>query len=277
MNQKQYKVINTQASNKAVCLISFALDQKTIEYERTVYSFMDMFGFLGGLYDFLYFCGYFCIAFFQTRLFDYTVFSGLYHLEVESKEDNHEEKTAGQLESMIRAMPGMIKSQDNINNEWIEFSKEEDNKHNYEDKKNLNERNKSDPYSLIQTDHERVSLEHTNTHTQKIEKAKEALKNRRRFDYKWHHMLPHLRFLLCWKRFKSFRRDIKTHEKLYSNCLHRLNQELDLISVLKSLRRLEILISSTMNEHQKHLSDFSKCHTIPKLQTCLGTNFWLKI
>ena len=117
VNQKQYKVINTQASNKAVCLISFALDQKTIEYERTVYSFMDMFGFLGGLYDFLYFCGYFCIAFFQTRLFDYTVFSGLYHLEVESKEDNHEEKTAGQLESMIRAMPGMIKSQDNINNE----------------------------------------------------------------------------------------------------------------------------------------------------------------
>lgn len=111
VNQKTYKIINNQASGGAVGVISFALDKQTIEYERVVYSFIDMFGFLGGIYDFMYFCGYICIFFFQNRLFNYAIFSNLYHVEVEPKEEklsDHEDKT-NPLDNLIKTPPNLLK------------------------------------------------------------------------------------------------------------------------------------------------------------------------
>lgn len=87
VNEKQYKMINNKVSNGSVGFISFALDKNTIEYERVVYSFIDMFGFLGGLYDFVFFCGYMSIICIQNKLFNYALFSRLYHLEAESSEN----------------------------------------------------------------------------------------------------------------------------------------------------------------------------------------------
>ena len=55
---KNIKTINQVATGGAVAFISVGPDPKTIQYERTVYSLFDLFGYLGGLYDFMLFIGF---------------------------------------------------------------------------------------------------------------------------------------------------------------------------------------------------------------------------
>ena len=52
------RISNPIMMNKALCQGVVNLDRKHEQYERTVYSFFDMFGFLGGLFDTLAFSGY---------------------------------------------------------------------------------------------------------------------------------------------------------------------------------------------------------------------------
>ena len=67
--------------------ISFKLDKVTEEYERVVYSLLDMFGYLGGLYDFSFLFGFALVSGFQNKLYYNEIISKLYQTEkVEKKE-----------------------------------------------------------------------------------------------------------------------------------------------------------------------------------------------
>ena len=53
----KFRLYNSQSSGQLV-FISISLSHESEQYERAVYTFLDMFGYLGGLFDFLYFIGY---------------------------------------------------------------------------------------------------------------------------------------------------------------------------------------------------------------------------
>ena len=52
------RVVNPAFIANALCSAILNLDRKHEQYERTVYSFFDLFGFLGGLFDTLAFGGF---------------------------------------------------------------------------------------------------------------------------------------------------------------------------------------------------------------------------
>ena len=58
IGNKNIRTINSVASGGALVFITVASDPRTIQYERTVYSLLDLFGYLGGLYDFMLFVGF---------------------------------------------------------------------------------------------------------------------------------------------------------------------------------------------------------------------------
>ena len=76
-----------------VAFITVELDQKGEKYKRTTYTFLDMFGYLGGLYDFLVFIGYLFVGYFQVRMFNCSLMSNLYNLNTKNKSDEESTKT----------------------------------------------------------------------------------------------------------------------------------------------------------------------------------------
>ena len=156
MNQKFFKDLNNKVTGGAVALMSVALGKKTIEYERVVYSFIDMFGFLGGLYDFMYISGYISFMFFQNKLLNFTILSRLYHIDVKQKKEQQPDCSKisplgifmDNRSSITRC--NKIKKKDEINKE------EEDGKElEYTITPSIN------PY--MQTDHEKIHIEDNST------------------------------------------------------------------------------------------------------------------
>ena len=61
--------------------ISVRMSRESDHYERIAYSFFDMFGYLGGLFDFWYFIGYLLVEYFNDNYFKHKLLSSLYQIE----------------------------------------------------------------------------------------------------------------------------------------------------------------------------------------------------
>ena len=84
-DDREYRVENLEFNHDLSLIVYINLDHKSDEYERTVYSFLDMFGFLGGLFDFMYFTGFLLINFLIKNMYFGDVLSRLYHVEADQK------------------------------------------------------------------------------------------------------------------------------------------------------------------------------------------------
>jgi len=56
----------------------FRYDNRYFVYERVIYSFLDLIGNIGGLYEGLYFFGYFFVFLFSGRLYQASLMKRLY-------------------------------------------------------------------------------------------------------------------------------------------------------------------------------------------------------
>ena len=61
--------------------IYITLDPQIDLYQRTVYSFLDMFGYIGGIFGLLKALGYFTVSFFIKRDYYSSILSKLYHIQ----------------------------------------------------------------------------------------------------------------------------------------------------------------------------------------------------
>ena len=75
-----YRAANNQAISGLLRMF-VRLSTESEQNERVVYSFFDMFGYLGGLFDFLYFIGYICVGYFNETYYNHTLFTKLYQVE----------------------------------------------------------------------------------------------------------------------------------------------------------------------------------------------------
>ena len=74
--------MTSEQVDNSLLAIYVSLDKESEEYERVVYTFLDMFGFLGGLFDFMFFTGFIFIQFFVENSYLNSVFSKLYQIHV---------------------------------------------------------------------------------------------------------------------------------------------------------------------------------------------------
>ena len=85
---KNIKTVNKLVTNGAVLFITVGPYAETVHYERTVYSLLDLFGYLGGFYDFMLFIGFWFVQGFQDKIFHNAIFSNLYQVKSNDENDN---------------------------------------------------------------------------------------------------------------------------------------------------------------------------------------------
>ena len=63
--------------------IYITLDPQIDTYQRSVYSFLDMFGYIGGIFGLFKTFGYFVVNFFAQKEYYSSILSNLYHFEAD--------------------------------------------------------------------------------------------------------------------------------------------------------------------------------------------------
>ena len=84
--------------DKSFIRFFFILDPQINQYTRTVYSFLDMFGFIGGLYGMFKTFGFFIVNYLAIKQFYSSVILKLYHVVEENVRDGSERKNDRQLQ-----------------------------------------------------------------------------------------------------------------------------------------------------------------------------------
>ena len=67
--------------SNAYLQVYITLDPQVDQYQRTVYSFLDMLGFIGGIFELLKTFGYLLVSYFIKRAYYSSIISKLYHIE----------------------------------------------------------------------------------------------------------------------------------------------------------------------------------------------------
>ena len=80
ISNEQFKEIPGEATGNVLAYITLGMARESDQYERTAYSFIAMFGFLGGLYSSLFFIGSVFVSLTQSKLFEFRLISHLYQL-----------------------------------------------------------------------------------------------------------------------------------------------------------------------------------------------------
>ena len=79
--------------DNAYLQVFITLDPQSDLYQRTVYSFLDMLGFIGGIFELLKTFGYLTVSYFIKRNYYSSILSKLYHIESDKIVDDIDNKT----------------------------------------------------------------------------------------------------------------------------------------------------------------------------------------
>ena len=216
--RKIYKTENIEYNSGNSAIIYISLDRVSEQYERVVYSFIDMCGFLGGLYDFMFFFGYLIISTLTERLYYSDIFQKLYHIRTEN--------SSKKLESDISHV-----SKENV---WTYQG--------YNRSKTIDSRiNRSDDHKDEVSD---LSCSDYNTATDYLYRIKQELRSRRRFDFSIIKVLKSsFRANIWWNKVS------KSH-KYYDHALELYKEELDCKNFVMNIRLLKTLVKLNMNSNQ---------------------------
>ena len=149
--KKEFRYENLGLNEGMIMRVYVNLDRELVSFERNVYSFLDMFGFLGGLFDFMYFTGFLFINFFTKNIYFNDILSKLY--QVQEHKDNRKAVYCNKIPSDSSVF------QSRLDNESY---------------KNINT-------SQVHSEVDMVK-DNEDSH-QYLEKFKEELKSRRRYTY----------------------------------------------------------------------------------------------
>ena len=107
------KTINQAATGGAVLSISISSSSESVQFERTAKTLFDLFGYLGGLFDFMFFVGFWFINGFQSKIFQNLISSKMYQVKSNKdyKEPN-ENSSRSIIEEVKCTSPQMITTQD---------------------------------------------------------------------------------------------------------------------------------------------------------------------
>ena len=99
-NTRTFGIENVNVNDDNILVIYFNLDSTSDSYERVVFTCIDMFGFLGGLFDAWYFIGYIFVGYFNDKYYKQTILSKLY--QVEQSDMTNEDLNKKNSQRMIR-------------------------------------------------------------------------------------------------------------------------------------------------------------------------------
>ena len=198
ITERHYKAIPGEATGNVLAYITLGMARESDQYERSAYSFIDMFGFLGGLYDSLFFIGFMFVSLTQTKLFNFKLISNLYQLS-EPLDDSTSCQDLYQIE---RNADYFVSSEPSREENEIEEEKRpvrtfEKSKLSYDERfviPKVSSLNNED--SIPEPEDEKLS-------TKVLTDLTNELSNRRSIKYKWYDVYPNIKFLLSCKKCKN--------------------------------------------------------------------------
>ena len=217
----------------AVFTVRMNMDPRSLHFERTVYSFLAFTGDLGGVFEILEILGTFVVYFLTSKLFMYSVLSNLYQV------DNSQTGTPGtlirrktsrnkRLASLVQVVPEVLKR-------------------GKSSKPNTSIQNAETPD---------LNTQQNEKSTWVITKALDSLKNRKQYTYSWRDICYNLVCCTKSKKWSWCTRSLQKRYSLYLNGEKQYNHELDIVHIVKSLRKIETVVAAFMDEDQRFLAEY---------------------
>ena len=191
ISDTEYREIPGEATGNALVYINLLMARESEQYERTAYSFIDMFGFLGGLYDSLLFIGFMFASLTQAKIFDFKLISKLYQLSETPDDSSYKDSypTEKNVNYFISSEPSQEEPE--IEEEKQPVRSVEKSKLSYDDRfgiPRVSSFNNED--SIPEPEDEKLS-------TKVLTDLSNELSNRRSIKFKWYDVYPYFRCLLC--------------------------------------------------------------------------------
>ena len=159
--------------------VSFLKSNQKQSIERSVFTILDLFGLLGGIFEVFSISAGLLVAIFSDRLLNYTILSNLYHVDTTKWQKDHKNKFSN---------INQIGLSSNLDHNRFQEQKSSECNENYE----------------VENNGERLAI--SSIHTERINykdslinKARINIKNRRLYNYKASDVCYNL---LCWCKLK---------------------------------------------------------------------------
>ena len=95
--QRKHTFYSSVGFSNSYLEVFITLDQQVDQYQRTVYSFLDMFGFVGGIYELIKILGYTIATFFTNNLLYFSILSNLRGNPNKDKENSNNKEKEDQI------------------------------------------------------------------------------------------------------------------------------------------------------------------------------------
>ncbi|CAI2386528.1 unnamed protein product [Moneuplotes crassus] len=244
-----YQVIDTterfetESSSGDVLSLYFRLDKSTNEYERKIFSFGELLGLAGGFYGALLTIGSIFISVFSDRLYIGAVLGRIYKIDTSNaKAPFGNMSNLHQSESQdvaTRNLPSSIidsQSYSSSRNNIRETSKDQD---------------------IPEQDQENLKKKKL------LEKCENNMKARRPFSYGYCHIIQNfLCCIACRSKRKIFKTPNLQRHAYFTIGKHKLTQELDCITLIKTIKQLKILTQVLLTKEQKFLIKYQRQNII---------------
>ena len=226
------------------------LDQQIDQNQRTVYSFLDMLGYLGGIFGVLFKLGMIIVGTISNKSFYASMLPTLFHEDSNQKCDSIH-KTFKKNKSM-----DLFQRKSSINEEqkWsssfqieeFKCAKQNTTFEREETKSDIKKNNSNIPWQHHynnEIDHQALTMQ-----IKQID-----IKTRTPFKYSIKELIFDIIWLHRWKfKGKTWLNRNKRHNA-FTQAIKEFNSELDWVSIIKSIREMKAMIDIMMSENQQKL------------------------
>ncbi|CDW88989.1 UNKNOWN [Stylonychia lemnae] len=245
-----------------VAAISIHLERKSIKYVRLVENVFDVLESIGGFKESIHSIILIMIIFFQERLFKGSFIKQLYQEKVHTQQ----KKQYNTQQSMNASSALSMKTKPNS---IYQLKKAFQEKLAHMNKQEIGKRKCSDMNvleSIITRDH---------LHDNMITRIIDEILLRKSFQYGYRMIIDYLFKLICCKSVKRLKTDggLKQLFK-YLKGNERLEQELDIVNLLKSIRQMKSLIEFLLPLRRRILLKFSKKNLIQTSSSSSDSDYY---
>ena len=213
--------------------IFFAKDPKSISYQRSVLTFLDCCGLIGGVNEILHLAGMLIISSTSSKIFVMSLLSSLYQVSTSIAHSK--------LPDMNN--PRVLHEYENS---WI-------------DQLNQN--------TVYPKSNHNLNIKHTENSESKLDSIKQSIyemKNRWRYNYSFLNLWYNIFWPLKWLSLKWSNRlnSLRNEYQIFSAGQHKLNRDLSVVNFVKMQHKLKTLVRLLLNRQQKLLASYSKLNKI---------------
>ena len=246
--------------------INIKLDQEMRVYQRTVFSLTDASSQIGGMAGFIHPILVILVAYFVDILFSYAILSKCYQVH----RHNPSGKEFGYKPELVLPEddPSHHLDPPNIRKDYM-YDDEEDNKYEGGQAESNAKATKSTPgrskdYQIEIEQPLRDSNNDKGKDKTLIQHVHDEMIHRKRFTWFSRDFWFNIFSLCKWNIFmpKNFKKRLDINKKLHNKGVDKLRSELNIVHLIKSMRKVEWLWDTLLSAKEKTLEKFSRHHII---------------